>query len=147
VKISLIRSAVLSIAVLTLGTGTLNAQAEEAGCGAEPTIARAAVLGRLRGEAAKAGNTGPWAPFTGVKPDSVQAIVDAAACEGFVMMLTEAGGRAATDTLPLQGIINLGDLGVVIVRGKGPAGTRGTAQSMTLMDVDFKVLRYDRFQF
>jgi len=147
VKMSLIRSAALSIAVLTLGTGTLKAQSEEAGCGAEPKIARAAVLGTLHGAAMNAGNGGPWDPFIGVKPDSVQAIEDATACGGFLMALAEAGGQAAADSLPLQGIINLGDLAVVIVRARGTPGTRGSVRSTTLMDIDFKVLRYDRFQF
>lgn len=146
-RMHLIRSSVLSIAVLALGAGTLEAQAEAAGCGTEPKLARATVLGSLHGATANAGSGSPWEPFLAVKPDSVQPFEDAAACEGVLMALAEAGGQAATDSLPLQGIVNLGDLGVVVVRARGAPAARGSARSMTLLAIDFKVLRYDRFQF
>ncbi|HWA40060.1 MAG TPA: hypothetical protein VG712_00515, partial [Gemmatimonadales bacterium] len=52
------------------------------------------------------------------------------------------GPRAATDTLPLRGIVALGDLGFAVVRGTEPTGPGGrVTTAITLLDPKLQVLR------
>lgn len=146
-NMTFIRPVAILLSALSLGMSPLQAQAEASGCGSEPAIARATILGRLYGEMARAGEGRPWEPYIGVKPDSVQAFTDEAACAGVLMAAAESETEAATDSLPLKGIVNLGDLGVVIVRGRGKPGERGSVQTMALLDADLVVRSYHRMQF
>jgi len=149
ISMTFFRRTTVFIATIALFAGALTAQSEtaESECGNAPAIAREDVLGRLRGAASRPGGSGPWSAFRAVTPDSVQAFTDEAACVGILMAVAESESAASKDSLPLQGIVNLNDLGVVIVRIKGKVGTPGSTQSITLLDMDFAVRRYDHFQF
>jgi hypothetical protein len=116
-------------------------------CGSGPSLARATVLGTLHGASMRAGEGGPWEPFLELGPEQVTTLSSGTACTTTLGMIEAAGTGAASDPLPLLGIVQLADLGFVVVRGVVPTAGAHGSQSVTLVGADLRPRGHLRFNF
>ena len=117
-------------------------------CGGAPETARGAVSGALYGMRANPDPGSPWAPFVGYEMAEIAPVQDAATCQRILSALTTARPGSSADTLPLAGILRLGDRGFVVYRSTGGQGASGRIESsQALLDGELHLLDYRRFTY
>lgn len=121
--------------------------APDTACGSGPSLARSTVLGVLQGAALHAGQGGPWEPFLGLGPELVTTLSTGTACTTTLGMIDAANAGTLPDPLPLLGIVQLSDLGFVVVRGTVPTPGAHGSQSVLLVGTDLVRTTILRFNF
>jgi len=116
-----------------------------AACGTNAGAARGGIMGFLYGMQTRAGEGGPWEPYAFLTKEEITLITSAAECERILLAVDRARVGQPADSLPLQGIIDLGGLATVVMRGTLPAGPGGHFQSSRALISKELVLRsYER---
>ena len=117
-------------------------------CGADPERARAGVAGFLYGMNARGPTGTPWDNYLGYGRNDLIPEREGAACQRILAALSAARASQPADTLPLVGILRMGDQGFVVYRATSMDGAHGRPEmSQALLGARLELLAYRRFSF